>query len=259
MRNLRTIKLYEYSPVLWGMNPATMTVSAKDGEGEGEQEPAKDNKPTPAPDGWKSVNLSELVYNVEIAFLELFNDDGPVDYWVREVYDDHLIVMGCRERERRRKPEIWKVPYTAEEDIVNFAPKDRWVLGEYVFMPVATAGDSSASMSANNETTEAKEGRVLTLQLDAEPLREAVELLLSELKAAGLMNDETGDKSDDKPAESTPDNGAAAKSEQDNQKKDEGERAGPQNAPTEQLSTVAEIQTLDMALLEMQSDLEVQP
>jgi phage head maturation protease len=29
VRNLRTIKLYEYSPVLWGMNPATSTLSAK--------------------------------------------------------------------------------------------------------------------------------------------------------------------------------------------------------------------------------------
>ncbi len=29
VRNLRTIKLFEYSPVLWGMNPATMTMSAK--------------------------------------------------------------------------------------------------------------------------------------------------------------------------------------------------------------------------------------
>lgn len=30
VRNLRTIKLYEYSPVLFGMNPATTTISAKD-------------------------------------------------------------------------------------------------------------------------------------------------------------------------------------------------------------------------------------
>ncbi len=28
-RNLRTVKLYEYSPVIWGMNPATATVSVK--------------------------------------------------------------------------------------------------------------------------------------------------------------------------------------------------------------------------------------
>ena len=30
VRNLRTIKLYEYSPVLWGMNPATGVISAKE-------------------------------------------------------------------------------------------------------------------------------------------------------------------------------------------------------------------------------------
>ena len=29
VRNLRSIKLYEYSPVLWGMNPATITTSVK--------------------------------------------------------------------------------------------------------------------------------------------------------------------------------------------------------------------------------------
>jgi HK97 family phage prohead protease len=32
VRNLRTIKLYEYSPVLWGMNEATQTLGSKDGE-----------------------------------------------------------------------------------------------------------------------------------------------------------------------------------------------------------------------------------
>lgn len=34
VRNLRTIKLYEYSPVLWGMNPATATLGAKSAEAE---------------------------------------------------------------------------------------------------------------------------------------------------------------------------------------------------------------------------------
>lgn len=33
VRNLRTLKLYEYSPVLWGMNPATTTLSAKGASG----------------------------------------------------------------------------------------------------------------------------------------------------------------------------------------------------------------------------------
>lgn len=35
VRNLRTLKLYEISPVLWGMNPATMTASAKAAPSEG--------------------------------------------------------------------------------------------------------------------------------------------------------------------------------------------------------------------------------
>jgi HK97 family phage prohead protease len=35
VRNLRTIKLYEYSPVLWGMNAATATLSAKEKPTEG--------------------------------------------------------------------------------------------------------------------------------------------------------------------------------------------------------------------------------
>jgi HK97 family phage prohead protease len=32
VRNIRTIKLWEYSPVIWGMNPATATVGVKNGD-----------------------------------------------------------------------------------------------------------------------------------------------------------------------------------------------------------------------------------
>jgi HK97 family phage prohead protease len=39
-RNLRTLRLWEYSPVLWGMNPATATVSAKADEKDLTVEPA---------------------------------------------------------------------------------------------------------------------------------------------------------------------------------------------------------------------------
>lgn len=41
IRNLRTIKLYEYGPVLWGMNDAAITLGAKD-VGPGEEKPAPD-------------------------------------------------------------------------------------------------------------------------------------------------------------------------------------------------------------------------
>jgi HK97 family phage prohead protease len=39
VRNLRSVKLYELSPVLWGMNPATATLSAKASEPEPAPEP----------------------------------------------------------------------------------------------------------------------------------------------------------------------------------------------------------------------------
>jgi HK97 family phage prohead protease len=43
VRNIRQLKLYEYSPVLWGMNPATATLDAKAADTEDdEEEPAED-------------------------------------------------------------------------------------------------------------------------------------------------------------------------------------------------------------------------
>lgn len=39
VRNLRSVKLYELSPVLWGMNPATTTLSAKAGDEPSEGKP----------------------------------------------------------------------------------------------------------------------------------------------------------------------------------------------------------------------------
>lgn len=44
-RNLRTVKLYEYGPVLWGMCPATTTISAKGGaQGDAPQEDDMDTE-----------------------------------------------------------------------------------------------------------------------------------------------------------------------------------------------------------------------
>jgi HK97 family phage prohead protease len=52
VRNLRTVRLWEYSPVLWGMNPATATMSAKEDVVEPEPEPEAE-KITPEPEEMK--------------------------------------------------------------------------------------------------------------------------------------------------------------------------------------------------------------
>ncbi len=54
VRNLRTIKLYEYSPVLWGMNEGTTTLSAKDDKNLEDKEDEKDEKVVPT----EEINLS---------------------------------------------------------------------------------------------------------------------------------------------------------------------------------------------------------
>ena len=42
VRNLRTIRLWEYSPVIWGMNPATVTAGVKEGTMPNEQQKQPD-------------------------------------------------------------------------------------------------------------------------------------------------------------------------------------------------------------------------
>lgn len=51
IRNLREVKLYEISPVLWGMNPATVTLSAKT-----EEEPSED-KPVETTEDYVRVRV----------------------------------------------------------------------------------------------------------------------------------------------------------------------------------------------------------
>ena len=54
VRNLRTMRLWEYSPVLWGMNPATTMMSAKeDAVEEPEVEPEPEDKADPEPNEMK--------------------------------------------------------------------------------------------------------------------------------------------------------------------------------------------------------------
>jgi len=66
VRNLRTLKLYEYSPVLWGMNQATGTLTAKDSAGkipalQGKEEPGEEKPYGAVEEGevWRVYKLDE--------------------------------------------------------------------------------------------------------------------------------------------------------------------------------------------------------
>lgn len=65
VRNLRTVRLYEYSPVLWGMNQATMVMGAK-GDEDDEAGVGNDSTPPEAkPYGIFEVDDEYCVYRVD--------------------------------------------------------------------------------------------------------------------------------------------------------------------------------------------------
>ena len=84
VRNLREIRLLEYSPVIWGMNPATGTIDVKeegDGEAQQEAQPAgEDSTPNMALGAQEAaekagrrirLDKAEIVYNIRALIEEL--------------------------------------------------------------------------------------------------------------------------------------------------------------------------------------------
>lgn len=71
VRHIYQIKLYEYSPVIWGMNQATVTTAVKSGDG---NEPEAD-KDAPVPESEKRGSLSaKLEANMRMGYAYCVND-----------------------------------------------------------------------------------------------------------------------------------------------------------------------------------------
>ena len=118
VRNIRTLKLYEYSPVLWGMNPATTTLSSKSEEKEED----------------KDESLHNRIEKISAAFLLFFDgankDDFP-QYWVTDVYEDHLIVSESDAVGNTK----FSVTFSENDDIIHFASREDWIEGKFEFVP----------------------------------------------------------------------------------------------------------------------------
>ncbi len=85
----------------------------------------------------KSLNLSKLIETIITAFETEFNPKGPdMDYgewaWVREVYDDHLLVNW--------KHEAYQVNYRLDDGgNYVFTSRPEWIRGAYIFVAGAKA------------------------------------------------------------------------------------------------------------------------
>lgn len=85
-------------------------------------------------DAAKAESLDEQIQSIREAFRQAFDKpqreiapDPPPDFWVREVFDDHVIVRGGSE--------FWRVPYTMDaDDNATFADRDDWIEVEQEFV-----------------------------------------------------------------------------------------------------------------------------
>jgi len=85
-------------------------------------------------DAAKAESLDEQIESIREAFRLTFAKpqreiapDPPPDFWVRDVFDEHVIARGGSE--------YWRVPYTMDaDDNITFAERDEWTEVEQEFV-----------------------------------------------------------------------------------------------------------------------------
>lgn len=142
VRNIREVILYEYSPVLWGMNDATMTLDAKNEH--------------------KELSLWEIESAVMSAFNKMnLMPSGEADeygyqevegYRCSNVYETYL--LACPHH-IESDYQFYKVTYSHNDDYseIEFANQEDWQGGNFQFVVGA---------KNYNEITETKAGKVIS-------------------------------------------------------------------------------------------------
>lgn len=114
VRNIREVKLFEYSPVILGMNSATTTISAKNEQ--------------------KELSLFERYDETCEAFDEIYMDMMTyTGYCCIDVYDSYLFARPCN---IETEYELYKVSYTHDDLYENFVFSNiqDWQGGNYQFV-----------------------------------------------------------------------------------------------------------------------------
>ena len=141
IRHLREVKLYEYGPVLFPMNEAAGTISAKDEDDPEENLPAAFLEAKEAGLGRRFGKVREAFYNDYTRFEEeTVTDEGETVtsykwYNIVDVFEKYLVV------EASGALSYYKVDYSESEDgTYTFSEKSDWVEGMLEF--VAKAAES---------------------------------------------------------------------------------------------------------------------
>lgn len=124
VRNIREVKLYEYSPVILGMNSATTTISSKSHE-------------------VKELSLYQIECAVMDGFNKLFmNPSGEVDeygfqefagYRACDIYENYLL---AKPYNLESEYQYYRVSYTHNDDYseLNFNTPEDWQGGNFQFV-----------------------------------------------------------------------------------------------------------------------------
>lgn len=190
VRNLRAVRLWEYGPVIFGMNPAAVAISAKgdqpgpqetknpydifkvedeycvyevdsDGKRTGEALGCHDSRDE-AEDQMAALHANvedakgymELVDKVRSAFVEEYG----YQYVIRDIYDDYLVTTTYE------SPNYFKVEYGQEADTFTFAERESWVAGTFEFQPISAPEQEDST--DQGEEPDAKQTILAELELE---------------------------------------------------------------------------------------------
>jgi len=95
-----------------------------------------------------------------------YNDQqGPSRYWIKEVFDEFLVVEDGAEDYA-----YYQVDYTKSDESINFTPRGEWPLGKYEFVTIS----KSASESEEKGQGTLPSGQTLEIEIEQEQLEIAM-------------------------------------------------------------------------------------
>lgn len=167
VRNLRAIRLWEYGPVIFGMNDAAIAVSAKGVDvaelhvvecGPLERFVEDSLKEIVVVVGtvdgktmlqtfnfdkevWTEEEVKELgLFRQLNALTRAFNKKFEWEFYVHDVYEDFVIASSYE------NPYFYKVGFTESEGSYTFIEREEWETGTLEFVPTKTEPDAAAKI-----------------------------------------------------------------------------------------------------------------
>lgn len=165
IRNIREVILFEYSPVIWGMNEATDTIGAKNMD-ENEQ---------------KKRSIIQTYIDITDSFnAQYMNWDEYTGFYVNDVFTDGTLV--CKAVNVQTDYDYYQVNWQIVDGDYAFDPIENWQGGNFSFV---------VGLKSFDIIEETKQGRVLS-QSNYDKIKNACDMLMEVMNAAmPMMDDET--------------------------------------------------------------------